>query len=80
MKKKEILMLILSIIAITTALYFVVQMLFPNKEPESIVKDSDKIPVINEKIDEETYDIVQELKDHGLPTTEGIGKSDLFSN
>lgn len=79
MKKKEILMAVVSVILITVALYFVIQMLFPSKPPKKIEKESDKIPVVKQEIDEETYEIVDELNDYGLPKNDNLGKADLFS-
>lgn len=80
MKKKDIALAIISVVLITVALYFVVQMLFPPKAPQPIKKESDSIPVISEDIDEETFNIVEELKDYGVPETDNLGKSDLFAD
>lgn len=80
MKSKEIITIIVSVIAIGVAVYFAISLLFP--EPaieEKNIESNNQVPKISTEIDEKTIEIIEGLSSYGLPSLEGIGKSDIFS-
>ena len=80
MKKKDIIIVVVALVAIAVSVFFVLRMLFPPVDNSQIITESDNIPEVPEEIDEKTYGVVESLSDYGSVSMEGIGKSDLFSD
>jgi hypothetical protein len=79
-KKKEIFIIITSLVIMGGSVFYIMQLLFPSSPNTEITKESEKVPVINTNLDEDTYKIVESLSNYGLPELEGIGKSDIFKS
>jgi hypothetical protein len=79
MKKKDILVLIVSVVIIGASVFFMLQMITPKVDESSITTESEAIPSVPESLDETTYKNVEELSDYGEANLDGIGKNDLFA-
>lgn len=79
MKKRDIIILIIALLAIGLSVFFMLRMLFPPQDNSAITQESESIPVVPSTIDDATYNNIEGLADYGQANLEGIGKKDLFS-
>jgi hypothetical protein len=78
MKKKEIITIIISLVVMGASIFYMLQLLFPPDQNQTVEKESEKVPQVNTELDENTYKRVEDLSDYGLPGLDDIGKSDIF--
>lgn len=77
MKKRDIIILIISFAVIGVSLFFMLRLLFPPKKIDTVTEAS-TIPTVPTTIDETTYKNVENLSDYGSINLTGLGKSNLF--
>jgi hypothetical protein len=79
-KKKDIILLSVSLIVILVSVYFSFGLLFPSNEDTTADNATKKEKIVPSSIDETGYKSVETLSDYGKPNLDGIGKSDLFES
>lgn len=79
MRKKDILVMVIALIAIGASVFFMLRLLSPKKDASQTATESENIPNVPSVIDEATYKNVETLSDYGTVTMQGIGKTDLFA-
>ncbi len=80
MSRKDIITLIIASLIIVVSVFFVLQLLYPDRGGELSQPDPESFPVVPERVDEEMIKKVNDLSDYGVPSQTGIGKEDLFSS
>ncbi len=79
MRRKDIITLVIATLIIVVSVFFMLQMLYPDRAGEPSRPEAESVPVVPKRIDEEMIKKVDDLSDYGVPTQTGIGKEDLFS-
>lgn len=77
MRKRDIVILVISFAVIGISLFFMLRLLFPPKN-DNTATESSNIPTVPTTIDETTYKNVENLSDYGTVNLKGLGKSNLF--
>lgn len=77
MKKRDIVILLISFAVIGVSLFFILRLLFPPKKADTGT-EANTIPAVPTTIDETTYKNVENLSDYGTINLTGLGKNNLF--
>lgn len=78
MKKKDIILVVVSVLAIGVSIYFMIKMLNPAPKTAVVDATQNQEQKFTGNIDEDTLESLKKLNDYGEATLENIGRVNPF--